>query len=146
MDNIFNTVYEVSLRILLILATENSSENTVERISALDFITVNGATFGISDKNINGNSVFRFGEFPLRRDLTKDALIELVLDGFVIVKQTKIGFCYVITDRGKECCAEFDSDYAAEYYSTLVRVLMAIKGKTERELLTLIYKKSTVLR
>ena len=144
MDKIYNTVFEVSLRLLLFLATDSKAVNTVERIAAIDLITLNARNFGIADDNLHGDGDFRFGEFSLRREMVKKALQELVLNGMVAIKNTKVGFCYEISEKGKECCAEFDSEYADEYYTILIKVTEACRNKTEREILSLINRQPII--
>ena len=56
MTNVFNTTFELSLRVLLTLDSSNNSPRTVDIITALDFITVYGKDFGISDENLHGDN------------------------------------------------------------------------------------------
>jgi TusA-related sulfurtransferase len=144
MDKIYNTVFEVSLRLLLLLATDSKAINTVERIAAIDLITLNARNFGMAEYNLHGDGDFRFGEFSLRREMVKKALQELVINGKVTIKNTNIGFCYEINEWGNECCAELDTEYADEYYVILKKVILACQNKTERELLSLINKQPII--
>ena len=48
MNNIFNTSFEVSLRILIILNTVQT-RLSIDRITDLDFIAIYGKDFGVSE-------------------------------------------------------------------------------------------------
>ena len=47
MTNVFNTTFELSLRVLLALESSIDRPQTVDMITAIDFITVYGKDFGI---------------------------------------------------------------------------------------------------
>ena len=48
MNSIFNSPFELSLRILILMKTRNSRV-TVEWLSCLDFVTTYGKDFGVSE-------------------------------------------------------------------------------------------------
>ena len=50
----FNTEFEISLRILLLLSLENGI--SANRISAIDFISTYGKDFNVSKSDLNGTS------------------------------------------------------------------------------------------
>jgi hypothetical protein len=92
MNDIFNTPFEISLRVLLML--ETGLNQTADMIAAADFITVYGKDFEISDNDLHGDSAFKYSEFPLRRDLVKKAVKQLVLTGLINVSSSQRGqFC-----------------------------------------------------
>ena len=45
MNKLFNSLFEMQLRILLLLSQEEVSAMSMDRIVALDFITIYGAEF-----------------------------------------------------------------------------------------------------
>ena len=55
MKEVFNTSFEVSLRILIILNIVKI-RLSIDRISALDFISIYGKDFGVSKYNLHGNN------------------------------------------------------------------------------------------
>ena len=57
MSEVFNSSLEISLRILIILNTVKS-RLSVDRITALDFISIYGKDFGSSEYSKNNESVF----------------------------------------------------------------------------------------
>lgn len=78
MNNVFNTTFEVSLRVLLTLEV-SEDKLSADMIAVSDFITVYGRDFGISSENLHGDNSYRFGEFGIRRELVKEAVKSLVL-------------------------------------------------------------------
>ena len=67
MPKLFNTPFEVSLRILLILYAVKPLSMTIDRISAYDLMSVYGQDFGISEQNLHGENQFSFSEFSAKR-------------------------------------------------------------------------------
>lgn len=146
MENVFNTPFEISLRILLTLSVEGNRALTVDMIAAADFITVYGRAFGIADENLNGDNAFNFSEFASRRELVQKAIKLLVLDGLATVSKHRDGFRYGISESGKSYCARLDNDYADEYCASARTVAREFVGaKSEREVLALINRHSTMV-
>lgn len=82
-DKLFNSNFENSLR-LLILLDEFVMPKSLDMLYAADFMSAYGATFHISQSNLNGENPYMFSEFASRRGVVRAALKELVLDGFVV--------------------------------------------------------------
>ena len=55
MNSIFNSPFELSLRILILMKTRNSRV-TVDWLSCLDFVTTYGKDFGVSEFNLHGDA------------------------------------------------------------------------------------------
>lgn len=144
MENVFNTTFEISLRVLLTLSVDETQTKTADMIAAADFMTVYGQAFGLADENLNGDNAFNFSEFASRRELVQKALRLLVLDGLVIVSRKHDGFKYGISTNGKVYCVRFNSDYADEYFATARAVHELIGSKSEREVLAMINRRSTM--
>ena len=113
-QGVFNSVFETSLRILIIL-NESDSGLSVDKIMAVDFTAIYGKDFGISDYNLHGNSLFRYGEFPARRDLTTQAVKQLVLRGLIKPNCLVSGFTYSISNSGKKFVKALTSNYSKAY-------------------------------
>ena len=141
MDRLFNSTFENSLR-LLILLDEFDMPQTLDMLYAVDFMTLYSEPFGLSDHNINGDNDLKFSEFASQRVLVKDALKELVLNGTAEAVSYKDGLSYIITPEGEDYCGSLDSEYAHEYRTNAKSVIRATKGKPERTLLAAIYKLS----
>ena len=65
MNKLFNSVFENSLRILLLLA-EFDCGQSLDKIYATDFMVTYGATFGVSESDLNGDNQYKFSEFASR--------------------------------------------------------------------------------
>ena len=76
MDRLFNSTFENSLR-LLILLDEYDMPQTLDMLYAVDFMTIYSEPFGLSEQNLNGDNDLKFSEFASQRDLVKEALKEL---------------------------------------------------------------------
>ena len=142
MTNVFNTTFELSLRVLLTLDSSNNSPRTVDIITALDFITVYGKDFGISDENLHGDNSYRFCELAVRRELITGALKSLVLDGLVSVQASEKGFTYEINSKGKIFCNEMESTYAKEYRKAAVTAQAFVSRNKQKDVLKIINQQS----
>ncbi|MBR0577231.1 hypothetical protein KCG48_12985 [Proteiniclasticum sp. BAD-10] len=140
-DKVFNTTFEVSLRVMLILAADEEPK-TADTIAITDFITGYGKNFGISDENLHGDNSYGFSEFTARRSLVIKALRSLVLDGLVSVSEGKGGFRYVANETGIRYALSLKSGYAREYRKTVKSVISFISEKTERELISFVGRNS----
>lgn len=114
MTEIFNTPFEVSLRILIVLNVTNS-RLSVDRISALDFITIYGKDFGVSEYNLQGDNDYRFSEYASKRKIVSQAIKSLVLMGYVLPHCNKSGFTYSISKTGISLCRSLNNEYAEKY-------------------------------
>lgn len=138
MDRVLGTSFETSLRILLLLDASNGKGMTENMLCALDFIIVYAHDFGISNENLHAIGSYRFGEFASRRELTRQALKQLVVDGFAVVKTADYGFAYFISKSGKDYCRKFETVYADDYRLSAREALSDLKGKTEEYLTNMI--------
>ena len=141
MDRIFNSTFENSLR-LLILLDEFDMPQTLDMLYAADFMALYSKAFGLADQNLNGDNDYKFSEFASQRELVKEALKELVLNGTAEAVSYKNGLSYVISTEGEDYCKSLDSDYAREYRLYARNVVSAVAGKSERSLIATIYKMS----
>ena len=96
MNKIFNTTFESSLRILLLLSVSGDEQMTLDRIADYDFITIYSKYFDISDMALHGENEFGLSEFAARRGMMQSTMKSLVLDGLVSVKRRQNGFQYSI--------------------------------------------------
>ncbi|MDD4494678.1 MAG: hypothetical protein PHV32_10110 [Eubacteriales bacterium] len=142
MNDVFNTLLEVSLRTLLVLGANNGKSATSDMIAAIDFITVYSKDFDIADVNLHGDNSFKFSEFAVRHDTVSKAVKKLVLDGFVSVAVKKNGFEYAINDNGTNYCLKFESDYAACYTDLASKVWVLVSEQSERDVMELINRHS----
>ena len=142
MNDVFNTLFEVSLRSLLVLETAEKRCITSDMIAAVDFITVYGKDFNISDDNLHGDNNFKFSEFAVRRDNVNKAVKRLVVEGYVTVAVTQNGFAYSINDTGTEYCSKFENEYAESYRTLAQKTWEIVSQKPERAVIELINRHS----
>lgn len=57
MNELFNSPFELSLRVLIILNTAQL-RLTIDKIVAYDFISTYSSDFGISESNLHGNNSY----------------------------------------------------------------------------------------
>lgn len=142
MDRALGTTHETSLRMALLLEALGNKGMTANMLAALDFITVYGHDFNITDKNLHGNGIYRFGEFTLRREMVRNALKPLVTQGLVTVQTLNHGFVYVLSDNGHDFSSEFESDYADNYRLSAELVVNALGKVSEREVIGIVNQKA----
>ena len=65
---IFNSDFEMELRILLLLS-QTKRALSKEEIVNYDFITIYSADFGIGEENLHGDNRYKYGEFASRQEL-----------------------------------------------------------------------------
>lgn len=122
-ESALGSIFEISLRILLILNELSTSTLDEQQIGAIDFISVYAADFGLLDENLHGYSNYRFSEYPARKHMVASALKDLVLDGYVHLYPTSTGYRYFITEVGKTVCGKLTSNYAEEYIIAVQTVI-----------------------
>ena len=94
-ESAIGSTFEISLRILLMLNQLSD--------------------FGLLDENLHGYGDYRYSEFPARKQPVAIALKKLVLDGYIKLNPTPVGYKYSILETGKEICNKLTSIYAGEY-------------------------------
>lgn len=140
-NKLFNSAFENSLRILLLL-DEFRNNQSLEMIYAADFMVAYGATFGVSEFDLNGDNQYKFSEFASRREIVRLALKQLVLDGLVYPINTGSGIMYAVTELGHDFSLTLDSEYAKEYRTTAKQIVSVVDGKSERAIIDRINKLS----
>lgn len=85
MNSVYNSVSEVKIRILLLLEHSTQEFLSSDLIAALDFITVYGKEFGVSEKNLHGDNRFKYSELPSRRQVVAQSIRTLVTEEFLVL-------------------------------------------------------------
>lgn len=134
MNDVFNSSFEVSLRMLIILNTV-SGRLSIERITALDFIAIYGKDFGVSEYNLHGDNDYRFSEYTAKRKIVSQALKELVLRGYITPHCNKSGFNYSISKIGKMFCEALNDRYAEDFTDIVKKTNLQFLGYSDRKLI-----------
>ena len=141
-NRLFNTPFEISLHVVLLLDVVNAAI-THDRITVYDFIAVYCEDFGIADRSLNGENGFAFSELSARRNLTKAAIKDLVVDGLVVAVDGEGGILYSISENGRKMSEGFQSEYASRYKELIRLVVERYKDSSDVQLLNAINKQST---
>lgn len=113
MNNIFNSLKETSLRILLNLLI--NKQITLNRLILLDFVSLYGKDFDVSDYNLNGDGPYNLTEYSTKRTQIMDSIKYLVRNGLVDTEISDKTFLFSLSEKGRLYCNEFKSDYAIDY-------------------------------
>lgn len=114
MNQLFNSVPEMELRIEFLLNQFRDVPLSSERIVAFDFICIYGKEFEISKTNLHGNSPYKFGEIASKRQLAYYAIRSGVTNGFIDV-DLDAGYRYQLSERGVAYVNAFESKYGKRY-------------------------------
>ena len=131
--NVFNTSFEVSLRMLIILNTVQT-RLSIDRITALDFIAIYGKDFGVLEYNLHGDNDFKFGEYTSKREIVSQAVKELVLRGYITSHCNKSGFNYSISKNGVIFCESLNDKYAEDFTEIVKKANAVFLDYSDRKL------------
>lgn len=133
MNKLFNSEYEIRLRMLLLLYVVRRPLS-VDKITSLDFISVYGKDFEIGGNNIHGSSPYRFAEITNRRAMVSEAIKTNVIDGMLNVN-TSDGYSYSLTERGKSYVEAFNCSYVSKYYKNAEKAMAKYGNLSEAVLM-----------
>lgn len=136
MKKLFNSEYEIRLRMLLLLKVSDKPLSA-DKITALDFIAVYGADFDTGGDNIHGNSPYRFAEITNRRAMVSEAIKTNVMDGMLEV-YTDNGYSYSLSDRGIKFVDSFECSYVSYYFDNAERAVLKYEDYSEAALMKII--------
>lgn len=132
-NQLFNSVFEMELRILLLLSTGRKRSYTVDRIVALDFIICYAECFQFPYENLHGDNSYMYGELSNRRFLVTKAVKQLVIRGLVEVIVDE-GYLFNISSTGRKYAKSLESTYAKDYREIADAVIKALKKLSDEEL------------
>lgn len=134
MHSIFNSLAEISMRILIILSLANKGKN-LDTLTIIDFIATYSKDFKINDYNLHGDNHYNFGGFASRRLLIQNALALLLKKHYIKTIDSKNGIEYVILEEQKKVCEKLNSTYSKKYKETVKEVLFKLKNKSSKRIM-----------
>ncbi len=144
-SDLFNSTFEMELRVAVLLSEGAEQKFSVDRILAMDFITCYGKVFRFSDSNLHGDNSYMYSELSNRRALIQEAVKPLVYRG-IIAATVSNGYLYQITDAGLNYVNSLESEYAQIYRSIAKEVIAELGNMTDEELMNAIHSKSIMDR
>lgn len=137
-NQVYNSILEISLRLLLAFSCNPESCYTIDMAAAIDLLAIYSKSFGLSDRNINGDSIFKFSEFAARRGVVQEALKNLLQLGLVIVKGSDEGFVYSISEKGKQIANNFVTSYSQAYRHAVKKAMVIVKKLDDARIVSFI--------
>lgn len=118
-SSVFNSVYETSMRLVLLLNTFDCPLSS-EELFVFDFIATYGKEFGLTDVSLNGDSEFTLSKATLRRKRVIEAVSYLVRNGYITFIAEKNETKYELTKRGNGFYKKISqSGYSEKYILTV---------------------------
>ncbi|MGP1439568.1 MAG: ABC-three component system middle component 2 [Treponema sp.] len=139
-NQVFNTEFEISLRVLCILANINEALS-FEKILCFDFISTYAKEFGLEEHNIQGDSNYKLSEFTARRTLITKAIQKLVLDRYVVPIITTDDLYYKVTEKGLNFNIKMNDSYFDQLKKLTLKVFKIYGSKSDEEIYREINKK-----
>jgi len=137
----FNSPFEMGLRILLLLSTTSRQPYSVDRIVGLDLIACYAADFDLPYPNLHGMNNYKYGEIVSRRLLVQEAVKDLVTTGMIDVTVDR-GYLFSASEAGIKYARKLKSDYAADYKEIAKAVAKKYKNNTDEGILATIQEHS----
>lgn len=118
---IYNTAYEIGIRILILLG-QSTKELDLQRIIFYDYLMIHYNDVNAAYESLHPDNPYHATELFVRRKLVQDALKLIGQKGLVEVKLSNKGIQYNITSLGINCLSYFESEYFTKLseYSRLV--------------------------
>lgn len=140
MSNIFNSNFEIALRILIILNQNKNKAFSKERLISYDFITLYAKNFKIYYENINGDNMFYISEYSSIKHKYDDSIKFLLFKGLIIL--TDNATKYQISPVGTEYIESLITEYAKTYKHILSFVEKKYANTNDQDLTKEITNKS----
>lgn len=131
---LYNSRFEISLRVLLILSYYKQSFND-DLLTAIDLFNTYGKNYGYTEMNLHGDNELSFRELDSRKKIIKIALKYLLTKGFVVPGDLKMGFTYKITPKGTVFVNGMDNDYLKEYTTEMKIIHGKINNLPDNEII-----------
>ncbi|WP_341869213.1 ABC-three component system middle component 2 [Ligilactobacillus ubinensis] len=134
---LFNSRFELALRILLILGQKESA--SLDQLLVFDFITTYASSFNLSKNNLHGDNAFNYSEIASRRSVLDKGISLLRMYNLLDINYSgRNGYEYHLTDLGYSIEAQLDDQYADDYRQVLSKVIGKYSRFSSKELMKLI--------
>lgn len=140
-ESVFNSNFEIELRVLLLLSMAKKKAYAVERIVALDFIICYAGSFQLPYLNPHGDNQLMFSELAGRRDRIQSAIKSLVTQGLIEISLDK-GYTFSISETGNKYIRKLKSEYACQYREIAKDAIKQFQDLSDLELDRLIHNSS----
>ncbi len=132
-DTVFNSTFELELRILLLLLAAKKKAFSIERIVSMDFIVCYAGSFQFPYLNPQGENQMMFSELASRRERTQEAVKSLVVQGLLDV-ELENGYIFSISDAGSKYIKKLKSEYAVQYKTIAAEAIKRFKDYSDLQL------------
>lgn len=132
-SSVFNSVYETSMRLVLLLFAFDAPLSS-EELFVFDFVATYGKEFGLTDVSLNGDSEFTLSKATLRRKRVVEAVSYLVRNGYITLIAEENKTKYELTERGDEFYKKISQTGYSEKYILTVELgkKSCLQRKTKR--------------
>lgn len=132
-ESVFNSTFEMELRILLLVSAAKKKAFSIDRIVSLDFIVCYAGYFQLPYLNPQGDNQYMFSELASRRERIQEAVKSLVVQGLLDVGLEN-GYVFSITDIGSKYIKKLQSEYAVQYKTIATDVIKRFKDYSDLQL------------
>ena len=132
-ESVFNSTFEMELRVLLLMSAAKKKAYSIERIVSLDFIVCYAGYFQLPYLNPQGDNQYMFSELASRRERLQEAVKGLVVQGLLNVEMDN-GYAFSITDAGSKYIRKLKSEYALQYKAIAVDAIKRFKDYSDLQL------------
>ena len=132
-ESVFNSTFEMELRVLLLMSAAKKKAYSIERIVSLDFIVCYAGYFQLPYLNPQGDNQYMFSERASRRERLQEAVKGLVVQGLLNVEMDN-GYAFSITDAGSKYIRKLKSEYALQYKAIAADAIKRFKDYSDLQL------------
>lgn len=132
-ESVFNSTFEMELRVLLLMSAAKKKAYSIERIVSLDFIVCYAGYFQLPYLNPQGDNQYMFSELASRRERLQEAVKGLVVQGLLNVEMDN-GCAFSITDAGSKYIRKLKSEYALQYKAIAADAIKRFKDYSDLQL------------
>lgn len=132
-ESVFNSTFEMELRILLLVSAAKKKAFSIDRIVSLDFIVCYAGYFQLPYLNPQGDNQYMFSELASRRERIQEAVKSLVVQGLLDVGLEN-GYVFSITDIGSKYIKKLQSEYAVQYKTIATDAIKRFKDYSDLQL------------